>query len=82
MNEDHNHTRPVSYEDDCEICQQKAFIIREFFRILEIPVINSKSISGAPSSDIRLNGHMLYNILMDEEKLKILVSKLRLKAFW
>ena len=47
-------------------------------KILEIPYIDM------PGFDEFANVYStnLYDILMDEEKLRVLVAKLKLKAFW
>jgi hypothetical protein len=50
--------------------------------MLEIPIIRSTTQTGKLSTDIKVQGYKLYDILMDEEKLRVLVSKLRNKAFW
>ncbi|HET8792654.1 MAG TPA: hypothetical protein VFM31_02585 [Nitrososphaeraceae archaeon] len=44
---------------------------RELMEFLEIPVSSGK-----------VNITNLYDVLMDEEKLRLLASKLKLKAFW
>lgn len=67
--------------DECSICNQRAHAIREFFKALEIPIIKSTNQTGL-STDVKVQGYKLYDILMDEEKLLVLVSKLRNKAFW
>ena len=52
----------------------------KLIKFLEIPL------SEIQSDDYYFKNHInaseLYDILMDEEKLRILVSKLKLKAFW
>lgn len=50
--------------------------VHEVLDFLEIPY--NKDYVG----DETMNVRFLYDILMDEEKLRILVSKLKLKAFW
>jgi len=76
----HGHYR--TYDDECDECQREAHKIREFFAALDIPILNSYGMGGVLSSSVRLRGDALHDILIDEEKLKILVSKLRNKAFW
>ena len=55
--------------------------VRDALKVLEIPcepVYSQKKnfwVNAIDSKD-------LYDILMDEEKLRVLVSKLRNKAFW
>lgn len=51
--------------------------IHHLFDFLEIPYHNS-IITGSDHMSV----FDLYDILMDEEKLRVLVSKLRNKAFW
>lgn len=68
--------------DSCDKCQREAKHIRNFFNILDIPIMNSVYKNGTPSVHIKVQAHVLYDILTDEQKLKDLVSKLKLKAFW
>jgi hypothetical protein len=49
----------------------------ELMKLLEIPTIPRN-----PGCWTELYAIDLYDIFMDEEKLKVLVSKLRNKAFW
>ena len=46
------------------------------------PIIKSVDQNGQLSPDVKINGNQIYDILMDEDKLKVLISKLKNKAFW
>jgi hypothetical protein len=77
------HGHYENYSNECDECQQEAKKIRDLFSMLEIPVVNSIGMKkGTLSARVTVRGQALYDILTDEEKLKILVSKLRNKAFW
>ena len=78
--EDHQHIHP--YYEECDDCQHKATKARAFFKELGVPIIRGTVQTGALTVDVKVRGILLYDILMDEEKLKTLVSKIRLKAFW
>lgn len=67
---------------ECDLCHRKAEQIRQFLDILNIPYIHSTDLNGSLSTDVKVNAYHLYDILMDEEKLKILVRTLKLKALW
>jgi hypothetical protein len=51
----------------------------EMLKVLEIPTDSSGVVSWKPA---KISSIDLYDILMDEEKLRVLVAKLRNKAFW
>ena len=57
--------------EDFDEIQKKFKMARELMEFLEIPVSSGK-----------VNITNLYDVLMDEEKLRLLSSKLKLKAFW
>lgn len=81
--EEHLINRTAEHNpNECNVCNQCADKVREFYKILEIPIIKSTTQTGKLSTDIKVQGYKLYDILMDEEKLRVLVSKLRNKAFW
>jgi hypothetical protein len=79
MNHDEHDAWP---NNECDVCNALPKKLRDFFVKLDIPIINSLGMNGQPSTRVKVNGKILYDILMDEEKLKVLVSKLRNKAFW
>jgi hypothetical protein len=51
----------------------------QMLKILEIPTDSNGMVCWKPA---KISSIDLYDILMDEERLKVLVSKLRNKAFW
>jgi len=54
-------------------------------KVLEIPytgILNNKTEDGKYHITSSVKVEALYDILMDEEKLKIILSKLKNKAFW
>jgi hypothetical protein len=51
----------------------------EMLKVLEILTDSSGVVSWKPA---KISSIDLYDILMDEEKLRVLVAKLRNKAFW
>ena len=78
----HEDHEPRFHHDDCDDCRVEAEKTRQFFDELEIPYVHSTNPAGNKAISIKINGYKLYDILTDEEKMKILVSKLKLKAFW
>lgn len=54
-------------------------------KVLEIPyigVLNNKTEDGKYHITSSVRVEALYDILMDDDKLKILLSRLKNKAFW
>jgi hypothetical protein len=68
--------------NECEVCRSEGQKLRNFFAAVEIPIIKSVDQNGQLSPDVKINGNQIYDILMDEDKLKVLFSKLKNKAFW
>lgn len=68
---------PLNTADEIQAWHDKLNKAEKLIELLEIP--SYKEPFGAWVS---VYAHDLYDILMDEEKLKELVSKLKLKAFW
>lgn len=79
MNHDEHGPRKTN---ECDVCNTEANKLRKFFSNVDIPIIKSTGMNGNLSTDVKVRGDVLRDILMDEEKLKVLVSKLRNKAFW
>lgn len=80
---DDHEPRPIyGLYEDCDECNNKAIRVRSMLGTLGIPYYNSTNQDGSPSPNIKISGQALYDILMDEEKLRVLISKLRNKAFW
>ena len=85
MNIDEKHSiyRTANHNPDkCDVCNQRAIKVRSFLNKLEIPIVTSTTQTGGLSINICVRGYELYDILTDENKLKVLISKLRNKAFW
>lgn len=67
---------PVDTPKQIQAWHDKLIKAQSLMEFLDLPVIDS---FGKWSS---VYSHDLYDIFTDEEKLKKLVSKLKLKAFW
>lgn len=82
-NEEHPIYRTAEHNpNECDFCNQRAQKVREFFKMLDVPITTSTTQTGGLSTSINVRGYLLYDILMNEEKLRALVSKLKMKAFW
>lgn len=67
---------------DIDENEEKLLKIRkshEMLKVLEIPTDSAGIVCWKPA---KVSSTDLYDIFMDEEKLKVLVSKLHNKAFW
>lgn len=68
---------PLNTPEERQAWRDKLEKARQLVEVLEIPC------RPEPFGNwITVHAHDLYDVLMDEEKLKVLVSKLRNKAFW
>ena len=68
-----NHRRPVPQDNDCPDCQIYAEKVRQFFYALDLPL---HTMTGGPSSNVKIQGLLLYEKLMDPEQRKLLIFKL------
>lgn len=73
----YNDKAHKGYIFECEMCKIESDKIRQLFEELGIPLH-----FAGPSDELFVNAAILLEILTDETKLKYLISKLRLRAFW